>query len=100
VEAVGEHEYQVSVVYTVGESLPISVNIVAAVNELLSDGVSVRVSGDMIIATKSTPFAVALYNISGAMIYEGDGRSTYTISVPAGFYLLKADGVTTKVRVN
>jgi len=98
-ETEGDHEYKVSVVYTVGESQPASVDVTTGISGIGSDGVRVNVIDGTVIVGKSSAFDAALYNMSGAKVYEGEGRSEYRITVPAGTYMLKADGQVIKIQV-
>lgn len=81
------------------EELPLTTDKPGSVSDMQQD-VSVRVSGDRLFVTGVTE--VRVYNLSGTEVAAAAGSPADAVSVtlPApGIYLVKADGVATKIVV-
>lgn len=93
--------YQVSVVYTLGESaLSNKVNLknpngIAVINASQSSIVTGRGSLGL---NNITGAPVVVYNVAGAVVYKGSD-SNVNLNVPAGVYLVNVAGKTVKVAV-
>lgn len=93
--------YQVSVVYTLGESaLSNKVNLknpngIAVINASQSSIVTGRGSLGL---NNITGAPVVVYNVAGAVVYKGSD-SNVKLNVPAGVYLVNVAGKTVKVAV-
>ena len=94
-------EYQVSVVYTIGESalsnkvcLQVP-NGIAAVDALQND---ILTGHGAIVLKNATGEPVIICNIAGAVVYKGCDNNV-NLHVPAGIYLIKCAGNTVKVTV-
>lgn len=94
-------EYQVSVVYTIGESALSNIvclqvpDGIAAVDALQND---ILTGHGAIVLKNATGEPVIICNIAGAVVYKGCDNNV-NLHVPAGIYLIKCAGNTVKVTV-
>lgn len=99
----GRHSYAVSCVYDKGESLacaPVEVNYssVAAIGD--NGSVKVRGMKGYCLAVASGTLDVEVYSLDGVKVAEKHTSSgRLTVELPAGLYLVRANGMMTKVVV-
>lgn len=99
--AVGENEYQVTVVYAEkGESKgsnKVSVN--AALDDLAAAKASVKVVAHDIVIANAEGLEIAVSDVAGRVIYAGQGQALTTVPASQGVYLVKIAKAVTKVVV-
>lgn len=96
----GEHVYQVSVVYTVGESLlSHEASVVTAITAVQNTAVKIcSVVGGVFVSNAQTK-SVSIYTLDGKLIYTGIGSHEQTISLHSGQYLVRVGDTVAKIQV-
>lgn len=70
-----------------------NISATTAVEDLATAGVDINVNGDVLTVSGSK--TVSVYSITGAKVGSGSH-----MRLPAGIYIVVADGVTRKIRIN
>ena len=89
----GNHTYQVTAVYNLGESVPTTfeVNVATGIIEAQDRENSITLRGSVL----TTRGSVSVYSIDGKLIFHGAEASN--MSLPAGTYIVKSGGETRKI---
>lgn len=95
----GKHTYMVTTVYKEGESDPSNASDVVGA-EGIADG-KARVSGatGYILVSGAEGMEVTVYDLSGAILYDGQVESEARIGAAPGVYVVTAGGKSHKVIV-
>lgn len=99
--AVGNNEYQVTVVYAEkGESKgsnKVSVN--AALNDVAAAKASVKVVAHNIVIANAEGLDITVSDVAGRVIYAAQGQALTTVPASQGVYMVKVNKAVTKVIV-
>lgn len=97
----GDHQYGVTAVYNRGESrLSNLVSLTSAVDAVAAPAISVTAGDGVILVDGADGLAVNVYAADGRTVYTtASAASTLRIDVPAGIYIVSADGRSYKVAV-
>lgn len=99
----GSHSYQVSVVWSVGESMlsaPLEINVTSGVAQMEGGQTRVHCLDGRIVIEGASGMSVAIYSADGKMNYKGKGESRTAVAVQKGIYTVVVDGKSYKVVVN
>ena len=93
--------YNVTAVYTVGESKPSNTASTAdgGVNGIVGNGIAIYGSRGNINIAGAQGNAVTVYTTDGKMFYSGTADSKTCVYAPAGIYLVKVGKIAKKVIV-
>lgn len=98
----GSHKYQVSVVYTSGESALSAaavVDVTTGITELLRDGISINASAGRLSIEGATGRQVSVYDLAGSLCFSGKAGRQLSLTLNAGVYLVSIEGNTVRVVV-
>ena len=94
-----KHSYQVTVVYTVGESDYSNMAVLSSVNDICKDDVVVRAENRCIRIFNAEGKDVKVYTYDGKIVSSGKGTSDMSIYVAGGSYIVSIDDFKIKIIV-
>lgn len=93
------HSYQVTVVYTIGESDYSNIAVLSSIDNVGTDDVFIRSENRCIRIFNAEGKNVKVYTADGMLVCSGKGTSDMNIYVKNGNYIISIDNIVAKVAV-